>query len=123
MLFAKNSACLPIQSETGKASNLHRSHPEGSLRNIRADVCDICRIKNMQEIGHLLFSSSRKNPLYKYTFVTYEPAVIYNKIIRMLFKTQARFCVLHLSGSVIPPLKRGHLLKHDKSHTCEINGD
>lgn len=77
----------------------------------------------MQEIGHLLFSSSRKKPLYKYTFVTYEPAVIYNKIIRMLFKTQARFCVLHLSGSVIPPLKRGHLLKHDKSHTCEINGD
>jgi len=60
MLFAKNSACLPIQSETGKASNLHRSHPEGSLRNARADACDICRIKNMQEIGHLLLSSSRK---------------------------------------------------------------
>lgn len=99
MLFAKTSACFPIQSGTGKASNLHRSHPEGSLRNTTADVCDICRIKNMQEAGHLLFSSRRKKKsLYLYIFVTYEPPVIHNKIGRLLFKIKGKFCVLNLSS-------------------------
>lgn len=124
MLFAKNSACLPIQSETGKATNLHRSHPDGSLRNTRADVCDICRIKNMQETGHLLFSSSRKKTLFIYKLLALTSLLSSTtKLLDCCLKPRPSFCVSDLLGSVIPPLRHGHLLLQDKSYTPEINRD